>query len=167
MSFIRAYNSNNEFGGIKHVRIGGLYGMNHEHFEELNSLLGSGNKKIESHHEPHFYRRGNFYLPYNDDRAIDIEMCPRCEKFRLVYDCPSEGCKVKSPQVCRACTLCIGRCADCGRCINDTEFEETFCLEFQCSKCFMEQEKYEEKLDRMVDSCGAQRGVSYHFSVHG
>ncbi|KAL1550417.1 F-box protein SKIP14-like [Salvia divinorum] len=146
---IRAYNCNNEFGGIKQVRIGGLYGVSHEHFEELNSLMSSKDKKIESAHKPHFYHQGNFYLPHDDDRTIDIEMCLRCEKFRLVYDCPSEACRAKdkSPEVCKACTLCIGRCAQCGRCINDTEYEETFCLELLCSDCFKQLPTYQEKLD--------------------
>ncbi|XP_047957369.1 F-box protein SKIP14-like isoform X2 [Salvia hispanica] len=146
---IRAYNCNNEFGGIKQVRIGGLYGVSHEHFEELNSLMGSRDKKFETAHKPHFYHRGNFYLPHDDDRTIDIEMCLKCEKFKLVYDCPSEGCRAKdkSPEVCKACTLCIGRCAQCGRCINDTEFEETFCLELLCSDCFKQLPSYQDKLD--------------------
>ncbi|XP_042048653.1 F-box protein SKIP14-like [Salvia splendens] len=146
---IKAYNCNNEFGGIKQVRIGGLYGVSHEHFEELNSLMGSMDKKFETAHKPHFYHRGNFYLPHDDDRTIDIEMCLKCEKFRLVYDCPSEGCRAKdkSPEVCKACTLCIGRCAQCGRCINDTEFEETFCLELLCSDCFKQLPSYQDKLD--------------------
>lgn len=133
------------------MRIGGLYGVSHEHFKELNSLLGSGDK-IESSHKPHFYHRGNFYLPHDDDRTIDIEMCSRCEKFRLVYDCPIEGCKIKgkSPQVCRGCTLCIGRCAQCGRCINDTEFEETFCLELLCSDCFKQMDKKADSVELNV-----------------
>ncbi|KAI3467655.1 hypothetical protein Pfo_024318 [Paulownia fortunei] len=166
---IKAYNSNKDVGGVKQLRIGGLYGVNHEHFEELKLLLGAGDNKIESCHKPHFYHRGNFYLPYDDDRAMDIEMCPKCEKFRLVYDCPAEGCKVKdkSPQVCRACTLCIARCAQCGRCINDTEFEETFCLELLCSDCFKQMLKYQDKLDKKVDPCGDLHGLSYHFSLHG
>lgn len=141
LNIIRAHNSkNSRTGGIKSLRIGGLYGVNKEHFEELKLLLGVNEKKLESDRKPLFHHRGNFYLPHDDDRAIDIEMCPRCEKFRLVYDCPAEGCKVKdkSPQVCRACTFCIARCAQCGRCINDTEFEETFCLELLCSGCFKE-----------------------------
>lgn len=131
------------------MRIGGLFGVNYNHFKELNLLLGSRDKKIERHHKPHFYHRGNFYLPYDDDRTIDIEMCSRCEKFRLVYDCPSEGCKAKdkSPQVCRACTLCIGRCAQCGRCINNTEFVETFCLELLCSDCFKQPHKNQDRPD--------------------
>ncbi|KAL1539278.1 F-box protein SKIP14-like [Salvia divinorum] len=150
------HNSNKDAPGIKFLRIGGLYGVTHEHFEELKSLLGTDDNILKSHHKPHFYHRGNYYLPYDDDRAIDIEMCPRCEKFRLVYDCPSEGCQVKDngSQVCRACTLCIARCAQCGTCINDNEYEETFCLDLVCSDCFKQLVKYQDGLTEEADPCG-------------
>lgn len=153
---ICSHNTNHDAPGIKLLRIGGLYGVTSEHFEELKSLLGTDDHKLKSHHRPHFYHRGNYYLPYDDDRAIDIEMCPRCEKFRLVYDCPSEGCRVKdnASQVCRACTLCIARCAQCGTCINDNEYEETFCLDLLCSDCFKQLLKYQDRLDKKVDPCG-------------
>ncbi|KAH6768994.1 hypothetical protein C2S51_014330 [Perilla frutescens var. frutescens] len=154
---ILTHNSNKDAPGIKYLRIGGLYGVTCEDYEELKSLLGTDDHKLKSCHRPHFYHRGNFYHPYDDDRAIDIEMCPRCEKFRLVYDCPLEGCQVKdkASQVCRACTLCIARCAHCGRCINDNEYEETFCLDLLCSDCFKQLLKYQDTLDKKVDPCGS------------
>ncbi|KAK3003027.1 hypothetical protein RJ639_019437 [Escallonia herrerae] len=37
----------------------------------------------------------NFYLLCDDDRCIDIELCPRCEKLRFVYDNPTETCQAK------------------------------------------------------------------------
>lgn len=123
--------------GLKHLRIGGLYGVAHKHFEELRFLLGMDSQILQNAHEPHFYRRGNIYLSCDDDRAIDLETCPRCQNLRLVYDCPAEGCQGKehANQVCRACTICILRCSQCGCCINDSEYEETFCLELLCSEC--------------------------------
>ncbi|KAI4384180.1 hypothetical protein MLD38_002368 [Melastoma candidum] len=122
---------------LKHVHIGGIYGVTEEQFDELKLLLGMEGEMQPGDHKPHFYQRGNLYLPCEDDRVIDIEMCPRCQKARLVYDCPDEACMVKdaASQVCRACTLCIARCFQCGRCINDMEYEETFCLELLCSNC--------------------------------
>lgn len=123
--------------GVKHLRIGGLYGVTEKHFEELKFLLGMDSQIQQNAHKPHFYHRGNFYLSCDDDRAIDLETCPRCQNLRLVYDCPAEGCQGKehATQVCRACTLCIARCVQCGCCINDSEYEETFCLELLCSEC--------------------------------
>ncbi|KAL2543332.1 F-box protein SKIP14 [Abeliophyllum distichum] len=141
---LKAFNSDKGVQGIKHLRIGGLYGVTHEHFEELKILLGADNLKLQNHHKPHFYLRGNFYLLCDDDRAIDIETCPRCGKLRLLYDCTAKGCQVEdqAAQVCRACTLCILRCVQCGRCINDTEYEENFCLELICSDCFKQPDRY-------------------------
>ncbi|KAE8023628.1 hypothetical protein FH972_009303 [Carpinus fangiana] len=123
--------------GVKHLRIGGLYGVTLKHFEELKCLLGVDSQIQQNAYKPHFYNRGNVYLSCDDDRAIDLETCPRCQNLRLVYDCPAEGCQGKehATQVCRACTLCIARCSQCGCCINDSEYEETFCLELLCSEC--------------------------------
>ncbi|KAI3426761.1 uncharacterized protein J3R85_009624 [Psidium guajava] len=124
---------------VKHIRIGGLYGVTEEHFEELKFLLGITSEKQQNLNalKPYFYHRESMYLSCEDDRTIDIETCPRCQKLRLVYDCPAEVCqgKKRASQVCRACTLCIARCVQCGRCINDNEYEETFCLELLCSDC--------------------------------
>ncbi|XP_023546191.1 F-box protein SKIP14 [Cucurbita pepo subsp. pepo] len=125
--------------GVKLLRIGGLFGVTQEHFEELKFLLGSGcSLKPQNSYKPHFYHRGNFYVSCDDERAIDIEKCPRCENLRLVYDCPVDGCQGKeyAAQACRACTLCISRCIQCGRCINENEFVETFSLELLCSGCW-------------------------------
>ncbi|KAF2292844.1 hypothetical protein GH714_029309 [Hevea brasiliensis] len=140
--------------GVKHLRIGGLYGVTQKHFEELMLLLGTDKHMQQNAHKPHFYQRGNFYLSCEDDRTIDIEVCPRCQNLRLVYDCPAEGCQQKehSTQACRACTLCILRCVQCGRCINDNEYVETFCLELLCSDCWKQLQKCQEKQDSKISA---------------
>ncbi|CAH1429533.1 unnamed protein product [Lactuca virosa] len=74
----------------------------------------------------------------DDDRAIDVEVCPRCQNLRLVYDCPGDSCQEKKdecPDFCRACIICIPRCCECGRCVHNSEYEETFSLEYLCSEC--------------------------------
>ncbi|XP_059633583.1 F-box protein SKIP14-like [Cornus florida] len=157
--------------GIKYLRIGGLYGITDHHFEELKSMLGTDRTTPQNGRKPHFYHRGNFYLLCDDDRAIDIEVCPRCQKLRLVYDCPAEGCQGKDcvTQLCRACTLCIARCVQCGRCINDSEYEETFCLEFLCSGCFKQLRKSQARQDKKIGL--AKNAVldksSDNFCLHG
>ncbi|CAL5370460.1 unnamed protein product [Camellia sinensis] len=122
--------------GIQQLRIGGLYGISNKQFEELKFLLGTDNHKQLSSRKPRFYGGGQLYFSCNDDCAIDIEACPRCQKFRQVYDCPAESCQGKhqSTQLCRACTLCIARCIHCGRCINGCDYEETFCLDLLSGK---------------------------------
>lgn len=156
---------------VKHLRIGGLYGVTQKHFEDLKFLLGLNDNMQQNARKPHFYHRGNFYLSCDDDRSIDIEMCPRCQNLRLVYDCPAQGCQGKehATQVCRACTLCIPRCAQCGRCINDSEYEETFCLELLCSDCLNQLPKCQERHDRKF---GPSKPALLHeqsqsFSLHG
>ncbi|KAI3886344.1 hypothetical protein MKW92_026112 [Papaver armeniacum] len=82
-------------------------GIKQIYFEELKSLIGEDSCRHKSY------------------------LFPRCCFFRMVYDCPAKSChgkKVK-PHSCRACKFCISRCYQCGWCINDTEFEETFFLE--------------------------------------
>ncbi|KAL1328553.1 hypothetical protein HN51_038384 [Arachis hypogaea] len=137
--------------GVKHLHIGGLYGVTQNHFEELKLLMGTDSQVLQHPRKPHFYRRGNLYLSCDDDRDIDIEVCPRCQNLRLVYDCPAEGCQaVGHAPECRACTLCIARCSQCGHCINDSEYEETFCLELLCSSCSKLLIKCSERPDRSV-----------------
>lgn len=155
---------------LKHLRIGGLYGVTEQHFEELKFLLGTDSQMKQNPRKPHFYHRGNFYLPNDDDSDIDIEMCPRCQNLRLVYDCPAEVCPGKRhpTQVCRACTLCIGRCVQCGRCITDDEYEETFCLEKLCSDCG-KRHKSQERQDRKYgpSKSGILHEQNYGFGQHG
>uniref|UniRef100_A0A803PH79 F-box protein SKIP14 n=1 Tax=Cannabis sativa TaxID=3483 RepID=A0A803PH79_CANSA len=156
LSSLRAFKSMGA-QGVKHLRIGGLYGVTPKHFEELKTLLGADGQIQQSARKPRYYNRKNLYLSCDDDNDLDVEMCPRCENLRLVYDCPVEACQGKdhATQLCRACTLCIARCVQCGRCINDSEYEETFCLELLCSVCLTAD--CPENQDRMV---GASKPVA-------
>ncbi|KAI5385238.1 F-box protein SKIP14 [Lathyrus oleraceus] len=173
VGMLKAYKNSLGAQGVKHLHIGGLYGVTPKHFEEIKLLLSTDSQQQEQSHtdsqlqghsradsqlkklsnKPHFYCRWNLYLPCDDNRSIDIELCPRCENLRLVYDCPAEGCQGvvgHASQVCRACTLCIPRCSQCGRCINDGEYEETFCLELLCSNCSHHLSKLLGKTDGKV-----------------
>ncbi|CAL0299162.1 unnamed protein product [Lupinus luteus] len=127
--------------GIKHLRIGGLTGVSRvteQQFEEFKELLDGSKYLQHGDQKPQFYRRGYSHIICEDGRAIDIEFCPRCQKLRPVYDCPAESCQQKhqSAQLCRGCTLCIARCMNCGRCIKDFDYEETFCLDLLCLNCW-------------------------------
>ncbi|KAA8548190.1 hypothetical protein F0562_004549 [Nyssa sinensis] len=138
--------------GIKHLRIGGLLGVTDTHYEELKFLLGVDNHKKLSSYKPRFYGGGQTYLSWNDDRAIDLETCPICQRLTQVYDCPAESCQGKhqAAQLCRACKLCIARCIHCGRCINDDcDYEETFCLDMLCLDCLKQLLSWEKKQEEM------------------
>ncbi|MCL7042122.1 hypothetical protein MKW94_014545 [Papaver nudicaule] len=133
--------------GIKQLRIGGRYDVDPVLFEEMKSLIGANDCREKSNvHKPRFY--GQCSLPC-DNCAIDIEICPRCQQFRIVYDCPAESCQGKEAdsQLCRACKFCISRCYQCGRCINGIEYEETFFFEKLCSDCWKQVKKCQERQD--------------------
>ena len=137
LSNLKALKSS-ETMGIKRLRIGGLGDVTDQQFKELKDLLHADKYSDNHDQKPQFYRGLCSYLTCEDERAIDIEVCPRCQKLRLVYDCPAESCQQKhqATQLCRGCTFCIARCIHCGRCIKeDCEYRETFFLDLLCLSC--------------------------------
>lgn len=158
--------------GIKHLRIGGLFGVTSQHFEELKLLLGADNQNQVSAHEPRFFRAGQLYLSFDDERPIDIEICPKCQQLRQVYDCPADSCTGKrhTAQVCKACTFCIARCINCGRCLNNCDYEETFCLELLCLDCLKQVLNCQDRQKRVTISpkhTYLHQQASYHFFLYG
>lgn len=136
-----AEQSGDSMPGLKHLRIRGLYGLTKDHLDNLKSSLDGDLQQQSELVKPQFYHNGHYMFAYHDDRSIDVEVCPKCENARLVYDCPRERCQKKKGhklQQCRGCIFCIARCEECGRCINDNEFEETFCLDLLCSACWLQ-----------------------------
>ncbi|KAJ4827328.1 hypothetical protein Tsubulata_003279 [Turnera subulata] len=130
---------------IKQLRIGGLPDVSQKEFEELKFLLGADD--LLRTKKPLFHREGQRYLSEDHDQAIDIEACPRCQKLRLVYDCPTETCqdKEKANQPCRACFQCVHRCLNCGRCVVNCVYEETLHREYMCLDCFKQLLSCQEK----------------------
>lgn len=134
---LRAFRSDGS-RGIKHLRIGGRFDVTEEQFKELKLLVGVDNSMQSREQKPRFFRQGKLHsMSDDDDRAIDIEVCPRCQKLKLVYDCSSDSCRRThdSAQLCRACILCIARCICCGCCFKDCDYEETFNLDLLCFNC--------------------------------
>lgn len=124
--------------GIKHLILGKWFSVSPEQYEELQTLLGGDEIRQPKPTRPRFKHCGGSSIACDDDRPLDIEMCPGCQKFKLVFDCPSESCQAKGSESCRACEVCIGRCAQCGRCVKDCRFVETFFLDLICSACMEE-----------------------------
>lgn len=137
LDMLRAFNSVGS-RGIKHLRIAGIRCIKEKHFEELQFLLNADNHVELSARRPQIYSGVPRYISCDDDRAIDIEACPWCHEFKLVYDCPRESCQGKhqAPEFCRACIICTPRCFNCGCCIKDRDYEETFCLDSLCLDCW-------------------------------
>lgn len=137
---LKAFNSSGS-SQIKCLRVGELYGVTPQNFEELRHLLGLDKDKQHSNAcKRRIYPLRSAQVHADDGCGpIDIEICSRCQNPRILYDCPVESCQGKppTPQGCRACTFCIKRCCLCGICINsDTEYEETFSLELICATCW-------------------------------
>lgn len=129
--------------GIQQLKLGRLFSVSQEQYEELKLLLHTDQHQQPQSQNLRFYCTSRSSLGWVDDRAIDIEKCPLCNKFKLVYDCPSESCQGRGFTQCRACDICIARCIQCGKCIKDSRYVETFCLEYLCSDCWKElQEKF-------------------------
>lgn len=133
--------------GIQHMTLGRLFSVSEQQFGELKLLVGKDQQPQVK--KPRFYHTGQSSFSTDDDRVIDIEVCPECLKYKLVYDCPSDSCQGNGPRQCRACDVCIPRCIHCGKCIKDCRYVETFCLDYLCSDCWREppggRESIEEK----------------------
>jgi len=156
--------------GIKHLRIAGVRGVTEEQFKELLFLLNVDNRVQLNARKPQIYCGGNSYLSCDDDRAIDIEVCPKCQELRLVFDCPAESCQGKhqAAQLCRACILCTARCINCGRCIKDHDYEETFCLDLLCLDCWNQLLDCQDGPGKEGSSkCTIIHQASYQFCFYG
>ncbi|KAF3334236.1 F-box protein SKIP14-like protein [Carex littledalei] len=131
---LKFFNSRNYPGGIKHLKLGRLFNISERHYNELTALFSANSCHPSPQPKPRFYHIARFSMMCNEDRALDIEACPVCKKYRLVYDCPLESCKGRRDP-CRACESCILRCVLCGKCIRDSTYTETFSFEYLCSSC--------------------------------
>lgn len=123
--------------GLKQLRIRNIYGLTREHLASLENMVGA---RSPYQRKPQYYHNGHHASFCDDERPIDVEECPKCTNVRLVYDCTRERCQQKQGlkfQECRACFLCTVRCEECGRCINDNDYEETFSLDLLCSCCWL------------------------------
>ncbi|KAL3694040.1 hypothetical protein R1sor_007691 [Riccia sorocarpa] len=129
--------------GIRLLRIKGVYNITRPQLDVLVNVLQHGrDQEVDKLYRPYYYRHGNYCLTQlasDDERPIDLEPCPKCGNARVVYDCTRERCKQEKSHpglTCRGCTLCIARCEECGTCIDDLSYEETFFLDLLCSSCW-------------------------------
>lgn len=128
---------------LKSLWINGVYNVQKHHLETLHSYL----QILTSEHRPmSFLSHGNtnfLRLTHHIDLPpIDVQICPRCDEPRMVFDCPRKSCQIKKEgstgMECRGCSLCIPRCAECGGCFDAFgEIEETVCGDDLCSNCWL------------------------------
>ncbi|KAL1564271.1 F-box protein-like protein [Salvia divinorum] len=157
--------------GIKHLRIGDPNGLTSEHLNDYKLLLGASEEANPRDYKPRFYGAaaapGEMYLSLDDERVIDIEICPICQQVRHVFDCPNDNCqaKIDSTRTCRACICCIARCVRCGCCLDNKAYEETFYCDFLCFDC-MEELLFEDGITLSAGQAYVERRASYHFFVY-
>ncbi|KAK4347729.1 hypothetical protein RND71_034068 [Anisodus tanguticus] len=123
---------------LKYLGIYGLDGVTNQHIEEIELLIGVDNSNLKTTRKPRFFGGPQSRVTSDDDRVVDIEVCPKCQKLKLVYDCPSESCQKKqsATQLSRACTRCIARCINCGCCLDNCDYEELLSFELVCLDCW-------------------------------
>ncbi|XP_031271706.1 F-box protein SKIP28-like [Pistacia vera] len=129
---------------LKSLQLAGIYSIKKEHLETLHSHLKLNSSDPQNQNQPllyHEYRNSSSHLPASD-RQIDVEMCPRCNQVRVVFECAKVLCNIKDKKSkwfreCKGCCVCIPRCAQCGGCMDYLEQEETACMDILCSECWL------------------------------
>ncbi|KAK9074554.1 hypothetical protein SSX86_007152 [Deinandra increscens subsp. villosa] len=108
---------NQQNATLKTLKINGISNITKEHLQTLRSLLNS-----------------------DDPSSIDIEICPKCDEPRMVYDCPLETCdRKRATGSCRGCRFCVTRCEECGKCVgfDDEDDNEAACEDVLCESCWI------------------------------
>ncbi|KAM0905757.1 hypothetical protein ACQ4PT_017187 [Festuca glaucescens] len=129
-------------GNIDRLRLNGISRMSKHHLDVIMSLMSKGNPQVQQDRSPLFYNhRAREVLNTNDERPIDVDVCPLCTNVRLVFDCTKDDCrKVKHSLLrCRGCYFCITRCEKCGGCISSEDRTEAdlACSDFMCLDCWL------------------------------
>ncbi|KAJ0987227.1 hypothetical protein J5N97_005583 [Dioscorea zingiberensis] len=117
-------------GKLKRLRLRGLCNISKDHLDRLNYFLGTNDHPQCSKSSIYNYWKS---LPFddNDDRPLDLDICPKCNNARLVFDCTRDNC--------RGCFFCIRRCEECGCCIDFEELgEETIYNHLLCIDCWLQ-----------------------------
>ncbi|CAO2828522.1 unnamed protein product [Amaranthus hypochondriacus] len=117
--------------GFTCLKISGIYNISKEDLFTLQSYVSQSTQK-----QPVFYQNywsSSFRSIDEYNSVIDVEICPKCEEVKLVFDCPKES-------DCRGCLQCITRCIVCGRCISEQDADEqgdTLCNDSVCLDCWL------------------------------
>lgn len=145
---------------INHLRNGELIDITNKHLVEFKLLLGADQVAKPNNHKSRFFCTEDIYLSLDDERAIDVEICPRCQIMRQVYDCPTENCRAAR---CKACIFCIPRCIYCGCCLDNKAYDELFSFECRCFDCLT---KLLKSVKVLPGESFVQRMARYHFIVY-
>lgn len=122
---------------LKSLKISGIYGVRREDLQTLCSLIE--HIPLQQKRYKIFYHQHNKSsstmkdIEADDDPCVDVDICPKCNDVRMVFDCPRLLCK------CRGCVLCTVRCIECGVCMKgiDQEVEAAACADALCLECWL------------------------------
>ncbi|KAA8532528.1 hypothetical protein F0562_032656 [Nyssa sinensis] len=121
------------------LKISGIYNINKEHLKTLCSYLDVKSRNREQQKQQRrLYLALKYFSTYAHEKncpPIDVDVCPKCDEVRMVFECPGERqCQLSE---CRGCYLCIPRCEDCGKCLEFEELGEAACADILCSDCWV------------------------------
>lgn len=126
---------------LKSLKINGIYGIQKEDLQTLRSLLDPNT--TQQKRDKILYHSHNKFSTMKHketDPSIDVDICPRCNEVRMVFDCPRPLCEKQHQKggECRGCDSCIMRCIECGVCIKGVqELEAASCADALCLECWL------------------------------
>ncbi|KAL0408991.1 UNVERIFIED_CONTAM: F-box protein SKIP28 [Sesamum radiatum] len=124
---------------IKSLKINGIYGVQKADLEVIHTLINHN----QSQHKRnkifcHEYKKFSTLKHIDTNCPVDLDVCPKCNEVRMVFDCPKVDCKKRQGRQCRGCEYCVTRCVECGICITESqELDEVSCSDTLCSDCWM------------------------------
>ncbi|XP_024316987.1 F-box protein SKIP28 isoform X2 [Brachypodium distachyon] len=132
-------------GNTNRLRLHGISRMTKHHLDIINSLMCKRNPQVKEDGRPLFYNhRVHEMLNTNDERPIDVDVCPMCKNVRLVFDCTRDDCRKAEYSWCqgwwcRGCLFCVARCENCGGCISSEDLSDAClaCSDFMCLACWL------------------------------
>lgn len=133
-------------GSLVSLKIEGIRNINKEHLETLLSLLPTDQTQQMKPNLYHQYKQLTLRGEETNESSIDVEICPRCKKGGVIFDCPRLTCnrRRRRPSLfnrwryCRGCYGCIPRCEDCGNCVLFGEMCEAACGDIVCNICWLQ-----------------------------
>ncbi|KAJ8574209.1 hypothetical protein K7X08_026014 [Anisodus acutangulus] len=134
---------------LQNLAISGIYNVKTEDFGTLCYLMGINQMQMRERKKNYYHRRDELCTFKQESHpSIDVDICPKCEEIREVFECPRDSCKRKMQQQqqeqqqqlfieCRGCFLCVPRCEECGVCTKDKELGEAACADILCLNCWL------------------------------
>ncbi|KAH6830919.1 hypothetical protein C2S53_005843 [Perilla frutescens var. hirtella] len=123
---------------LQSLKISGIYGVRKEDLHTLRGLIKHKRSKTFIHD----YYKFSTMKQIETDSSIDVDICPKCNEVRMVFDCPRLLCEKQQQKAgageCRGCESCIMRCVECGVCLKGIqELEEASCADAMCLECWL------------------------------